>query len=167
MIGIVLAGGQSRRMGQDKALLRHASGQTWLAHSVELLEALCSEVWVSGRAGERGIMDEQPLAGPAAAIAHCARVLPDDVLLIIPVDLPWLTTSALLELMHHDADAVHFQGHPLPLLLRINAKKRIQNVDAPQNMSVKQLLAGLNVAALELPAQHQKALTNVNRPTDY
>ena len=162
MMGVVLAGGQSRRMGQDKAMLRHANGQTWLARSIELLGEVCDEVWVSGRTGARSIIDPQPFAGPAAAIVHCCQILDDDIL-FIPVDLPLLTIETLRELCHHTADAVHYANHPLPLLM-IGAKKRVENINAPQNMSVYQLLAGLNVHQITPNPSQIIALTNVNYP---
>lgn len=53
-VGVVLAGGLSRRMGRDKALLplRGRGGLTLLAQAVERLSALCPEVWVSCAAGQ-------------------------------------------------------------------------------------------------------------------
>lgn len=48
-VGVVLAGGLSRRMGRDKALLplRGREGLTLLGQAVGRLSALCPEVWVS------------------------------------------------------------------------------------------------------------------------
>ena len=45
---LVLAGGKSRRMGQDKAHIVHA-GKPRLAHTVDLLAPLVDKVWVSVR----------------------------------------------------------------------------------------------------------------------
>ena len=49
-IGVVLAGGKSSRMGEDKALLKLANGNTLLQQSIHLLQtAGIEEVVVSGR----------------------------------------------------------------------------------------------------------------------
>ena len=50
LIGLVLAGGQSRRMGQDKALMRY-QGSTLIERASSLLKAAgCDEVLISRNA---------------------------------------------------------------------------------------------------------------------
>jgi molybdenum cofactor guanylyltransferase len=100
-VGFVVAGGRSRRMGRDKALLPWEGG-TLLDHAAARLQAVCGEVRVlSGsepRYADRGLPvdvdargDAGPLAGLAAALAVAA---PRDVLLL-GVDMPYVTTALL------------------------------------------------------------------------
>ncbi len=109
---MVLAGGKSRRLGQDKVLL-HYSGATLLRRSVELLRSLEFEVVISGRDPER--------AGPGGATPDVdAPWLPDAVegvgpmggiiaglrrfsapLLVIACDLPFLEATVLRRLLEH------------------------------------------------------------------
>ncbi len=48
VVGVVLAGGRSRRLGQDKVVLSY-EGESLLSRSVTLLRRFCSKVVVSGR----------------------------------------------------------------------------------------------------------------------
>lgn len=76
ILGAVLAGGQSRRFGSDKALAV-SGGATLLEHAVAALEAQCDAVIVVGR-GEApcATVDDWPqagagpLGGVAAALRH-------------------------------------------------------------------------------------------------
>ncbi len=174
MIGVVLAGGRSSRMGQDKAQIRHPCGQTWLARSQQILiDAGCQQVFVSGRSGTHAICDPIAHQGPAAAIVHTwlelQRDYPAAALLFIPVDLPYLTPAALQLLVQSEGcDAACFESHPIPLLLHptTNVKQRMQTMHAPQGASIKDLLTTLAVNVIALPEPHQRALTNVNRRED-
>ena len=71
LIGLVLAGGRSRRMGQDKALMRY-QGKPLFEHAAALLnEAGCKQVLISRN--QPGyltdiIVDAGPLAGVHAAL---------------------------------------------------------------------------------------------------
>ncbi|CAG9001409.1 MAG: putative molybdenum cofactor guanylyltransferase [Candidatus Celerinatantimonas neptuna] len=95
--GVILSGGQSRRMGQDKALLKIA-GKTLLARQFERLGQLGGQVWVSGSyPGFPSIEDKSFAKGPLAGIASAVRFLKDQVeaLLIIAVDMPLLDVETL------------------------------------------------------------------------
>ena len=76
--GIILAGGQSRRMGQDKADIGYR-GQTFLERAETLLYATgCNPVRVSGRPDlPDGIPDRQPGQGPARAILDALAAISD------------------------------------------------------------------------------------------
>jgi len=101
VVGFVVAGGHSRRMGRDMALLPWDGG-TLLDHAITRLGAVCREVRVlSGqelRYADRGlpvhvdaIADGGPLAGLAAALSVAA---PRPVLLL-GVDMPFVPETLL------------------------------------------------------------------------
>jgi molybdopterin-guanine dinucleotide biosynthesis protein A len=109
LVGLVLAGGKSLRMGRDKACLL-IDGSTLLARSVELARRFCAEVYVSGRkthdAATRGLSqgklrwlpDDAPGLGPMGGIAtglqHLKRPL-----LVLPCDAPLLHAELLQRLL--------------------------------------------------------------------
>ncbi len=73
--GLVLCGGESRRMGRDKAQVEFG-GRTLLERAFATLESVCDEVWLaSGPApryvalGRREVLDHRPAgSGPLAGV---------------------------------------------------------------------------------------------------
>ena len=85
--GLVLTGGQSRRMGTDKALLRN-DGESQVARAVRLLGTVCDQVFVSTRANQADeperarfpqIVDRYDDLGPVAGILSAMDERPEDV----------------------------------------------------------------------------------------
>ncbi|MDR1660594.1 MAG: NTP transferase domain-containing protein, partial [Desulfovibrio sp.] len=73
VVGVVLGGGKSLRLGRDKALLklRGEDKPCLLVRTAELLREVCGEVVIAGRnvSGWRHIPDPAPGLGPAGGIA--------------------------------------------------------------------------------------------------
>ena len=97
MLGVVLAGGASKRMGRDKALV-DLEGRPLVAWVTEALSMVCPTVLIAGRpwGGFEVIADEPGLVGPRAGLA-AAIGLGDDVLLVA-VDQPWVRVETLAAL---------------------------------------------------------------------
>ena len=121
-LGVVLAGGKSSRMGQDKASLQRDK-QDMLSYSKSLLErAGSSQVIVSG--GEHGIDDLVANMGPLGGIQSIIRQFKPQALLILPVDLPLMTADTLAALKQAgelSQQACYYSDHYLPLYLPVNA----------------------------------------------
>ncbi len=105
--GLVLAGGQSTRMGADKAALQ-VDGRTLLACSVEALETVTTSVHVAVRAEQADnelrrqfalLLDVPPARGPAAALVAAWRHDPDAAWLVLACDMPALGGGALQALV--------------------------------------------------------------------
>ncbi len=97
-VGVVLAGGRSRRLGRDKALLRLA-GQPLVLRAARKLEAVAGPVVVADRGrryleGFRSLADGDG-AGPVAGLLGAAAAFPGRSLLALACDLP-LVPAALL-----------------------------------------------------------------------
>ncbi len=103
VLGAVLAGGQARRFGSDKALAELA-GRTLLDHAIAALGAQCDAVVVVGRgdAGVPTVPDRPgpgmgPLGGIAGALRH-AREHGFASVLTCGVDAPGLPPDLLASL---------------------------------------------------------------------
>jgi molybdopterin-guanine dinucleotide biosynthesis protein A len=113
LLGVVLAGGKSSRMGRNKALLGYR-GRSLLEHQMDLLAPVCARVVVSGAVeGFEGILDDCAHQGPLGGILTVAKRFPGWALLIIPVDMPRLETLDLQQLCQQVASC-HFSGQPFP-----------------------------------------------------
>lgn len=111
--GVILAGGQSTRMGEDKATLT-LEQHTLLARAVALLKAAgFDDCFVSGDyQGFNCILDQQACLGPIAGIAACASHLSDryDAMFIIPVDMPLLASQDCQYLLQYFSQQSTAQG---------------------------------------------------------
>src|SRR5690348_14599122 len=92
MSGFVLAGGRSRRMGRDKALLEWRGG-TLLQHMTGLLATVCNPVLVVGR---DELPDLVPGLGPVGGIVTALKHTVTRFNLVVAVDLPFLTSDFLI-----------------------------------------------------------------------
>lgn len=100
-VGFVVAGGRSRRMGRDKALLPWQGG-TLLDHAAARLRAVCGQVRVLSGPGsryrDRGFpvdVDALAEAGPLAGLATALAVAAPRPALLLGVDMPFATPDLL------------------------------------------------------------------------
>jgi molybdenum cofactor guanylyltransferase len=116
----LLSGGQSRRMGRDKALLPHPEGGTWLQRTLDLLARLEAPVTLLSRhrrhlevaasLGHTALAEPPPHEGPLPALARLMQQHPDQRLLLCPVDMPQLSLAALETLLsaaQQDPGVIH------------------------------------------------------------
>jgi molybdopterin-guanine dinucleotide biosynthesis protein A len=121
----LLSGGESRRMGRDKALLPHPEGGTWLERTLLLLAQLNAPITLLSRhpahlalaqqlaAGPgrstppaiTALAEPPPWEGPLLALHRLMQQHPDQRLLLCPVDMPDLTLAALHQLLTAAGDA--------------------------------------------------------------
>lgn len=112
LIGLVLAGGQSRRMGQDKAFMRY-QGRTLIDNASLLLQsASCDKVLISRNAPgflNDKIEDAGPLSGVHAVLDALSQSDNHNgnpcELLVLPVDMPQMTPELLRILVSRGREA--------------------------------------------------------------
>jgi len=110
---IILAGGQSRRMGRDKASL-DLLGVSFLESQLETARMLgVDDVLIScpHDIDERCIPDELPDRGPLGGLHACMKRARHDRCIVLSVDVPLLPASLLREL----AEAHLRSGSPITL----------------------------------------------------
>src|SRR5262249_25712125 len=95
----VLAGGQSTRMGQEKAMLK-LGGRTLLERALKLTHAVAAETIIVGPAPTlerygRVIEDVYPGQGPLGGIHAALWQSPTELTLVLAVDTPFLEARFL------------------------------------------------------------------------
>lgn len=121
--GLILAGGDSRRMGRDKTALEF-DGQTLLQRAVDLLQGVFPQVLVSvrqprGDVAAPQVLDELPDAGPLAGL--CAGLARSGTpwVFAMAADMPFLRPEVIRELAArrggYDAVVPVVQDVPQPL----------------------------------------------------
>ena len=178
LAGLVLGGGQSRRMGRDKALLEY-HGKPQLTAACELLENFCEDVFLSLRAdqdpmGRPVIQDRFLDFGPAGGILSAMHTHPERAWLVVACDLPFLDHGTLEYLLQHRAPAKgatayrsSHDGLPEPLCAIWEPEMRPvlhrflgEGIQCPRKALIKS-----GVRLLQLP--QPQALDNVNHPEEY
>lgn len=134
LIGLVLAGGQSRRMGQDKALMRY-QGRTLIDNASLLLQsASCDKVLISRNAPgflNDKIEDAGPLSGVHAVLDALSQFDNHNgnpcELLVLPVDMPQMTPELLRILVSRGREAekaCYVEKRFLPFYLPVTQKTK-------------------------------------------
>jgi molybdopterin-guanine dinucleotide biosynthesis protein A len=108
----LLSGGESRRMGLDKALLPHPEGGTWLERTLLLLAQLEAPISLLSRHPAHlelaqslqpiaitALVEPPPWEGPLLGLHRLMQQHPEELLLLCPVDMPELTLAALHTLL--------------------------------------------------------------------
>ena len=181
VFGLVLAGGKSRRMGRDKALLER-DGQSQLAYMVELLNGSVDKVFVSTRPDqkndeERGqyeqIVDRYDDLGPVAGILSALHEYPEVDWLVVACDLPNIDEQTLTHLLQQrDGEQLftaYISSHdglpePLCAVYHSGCTEIVEQfVDAGVNCPRKILIRS-ETRLLEQP--DPRSLDNVNTPDD-
>lgn len=167
MTGLVLAGGESRRMGTDKALLE-LEGRPLVVHVAERLATVCCSVLVAPGARPltglpwQLVVDRRRGEGPLAGILGGLAAARTPLVAIVGVDMPHVDPAMLAAL------AEHWRGGPAVVPV---VDGHLQPLHAVYATAALPLLAGLFDAGERSPAralEHVGATTyEVDGPTPW
>ncbi len=190
LLGTVIAGGRSTRMGRCKADLPHGSGGTFLDHAMEQLTVCCEHVACSVAADSVDFLHRLPSSvptlvdsaadrGPVEGVCRAvdlAKTLGCAGVLVIPVDLPALHAEHLQQLIDafdqsssqavvaiSDDAAATKRLQPLVAIYPVALQRDLENLARSTRRSLYRFLEGVDCLPVELPAA---VLHNVNSPHD-
>ncbi|QPM73681.1 molybdenum cofactor guanylyltransferase [Mycobacterium avium subsp. paratuberculosis] len=182
LAGIVLAGGESRRMGRDKATLPGPRGAaTLLEYVVGVLIQRCDPIFVMAAPGQplpevtaRIIRDEIRGQGPLPATGRGLRAAAEAgarYAFVCAVDMPLLSPELIDDLVHlateTNAEVVlpwDGRSHYLASLYRTDLAERIDRLVAGGARSMRALIDTSDAQQIVLP--ESRFLANVNTEAD-
>jgi molybdopterin-guanine dinucleotide biosynthesis protein A len=169
--GFVLAGGRSRRMGEDKGRLSW-HGEPLVVYQWQRLDQLLPPAAVIGGEyrdlGVASLADRYPGQGPLGAILTALAASP--AALVLAVDMPLVASSTLAGLLRGTtADAVIPRpaggpAQPLAALYRPSAQPKLAAAFARGTRRLVEALAELEIEWRELPPGE---FLSMNTPAEY
>lgn len=187
-VGLVLAGGASRRMGIDKATLAIA-GKPLVAHVLERLDPQCVEVAINAGNDTRpfaglghAIVQDPipgqagPLAGILAGLSWCATAHPDVAWMVSSaVDTPFLPRD-LVARLHHERAAAGAdlacaasggRRHHTAALWPVALAAALYEAVATEGIrAVAGFTDRYRIAVVEWPSEPLDPFFNINTPAD-
>jgi molybdopterin-guanine dinucleotide biosynthesis protein A len=162
---VILAGGASRRMGHDKALLDWG-GRRAIDRMVDLVQAAGVRTFfvAGGDYGWPFVTDPHPQAGPCAGVAAGARLLREHGctrMIVLAVDAPTVSLADLQPLMTHSQGATYV-GFPLPFAASIDALP----LDMPSDMPLRRLVEGMELVELTPSEGLMRRIRGANTPEE-
>jgi molybdopterin-guanine dinucleotide biosynthesis protein A len=181
--GVILAGGQSRRMGQDKALLAIA-GRPLLAHVIERLAPQASPLALNANTDAARftgfglpVIADCEFAGPLAGILtamHWARKIGAPLVVTVPVDTPFIPADLVAGLVKARGDAgiaiarSRSRLHPTVGLWPASLADLLDGwLTGATDLSVRAFLASQSVAMADFAEDEAgDPFFNINTPED-
>ncbi|SEN58353.1 molybdenum cofactor guanylyltransferase [Paenibacillus sp. OV219] len=194
--GVILAGGQSSRMGTDKALLPVGEKVLLRIIAEQMLSAgIGGKIIISAGDGQREEVYQQALSGvqaplefvrdtyrdcgPLAGLHTALSVIPGQAYgFVMACDMPVLS-EPLLARMISSAEAAAFEGEGRSAVIRTTANQpfhalyntsvvaQLQQLLEQRDLRVMSFLKGLTALQLEPTPQEALAFINLNTPELY
>jgi molybdopterin-guanine dinucleotide biosynthesis protein A len=180
MLGVVLAGGESRRMGRDKALVEIGGVPLWERQVGVLRGAGASRVVITRRPGQDAVghddclLDIFPGSGPLAGIHAALEIGGFPLIAVLAVDMPGIDSAWfrwLRGICAPGVGAVAGRARSLEPLAAIYPAEALPEVVARigrGDLSVQGLAFGLAAAGrmtvVELPEEYAGRVASLNEP---
>jgi molybdenum cofactor guanylyltransferase len=185
--GLVVCGGKSTRMGQDKSMLQY-HGQPQCYHLYDMLSDLCERVFISCNQEQFStipdkyatIVDEPEYEniGPMASLLSAFKYYPQASLLVVACDYPLINENHLRKLLEVSNQVIFATSYyndetsfyePLLSHYQNNIKSKLEFYFKQKSYSLQSLLKDINantivpdvlsvIASVDTPYEYEKVL---------
>lgn len=181
--GIILAGGESKRMGRDKTILQY-KGQSLVERMVQTLLPFCKNILISSNTqlhaglGYELVPDIIPSKGPIGGIYSCLKSTPCLYNMVLPADVP-LVSAGLICFLIENAHPQKISAivtpsgfvEPLCAIYPTTILPELENFIQTGNNKLIDFLHAENYHAVQLSESdsfyHPKLLVNINTPDEF
>lgn len=175
--GIILAGGRSSRMGQDKALME-INGIPMLQHLANLLKECSQEIIIASNNeqhhlfGDVGVRDNYKDSGPMAGIEAGLSIARNSQCIVLSCDTPFVTSSILSALTSKNSKHALIarckdQTHPLIGIYSASTLPTIRSFLEEKQLKMRALLVALNADYEQFPDELERAFININTQEEW
>lgn len=173
--GIVLAGGKSSRMGQDKGLKIH-HGIPFIQYILKAMHVVTNETLIVTDNiryevfGYPCISDIIPNQGPVGGIYTGLTHTKTALNLVLSCDVPFITTPVLKHLIaNHDPkyDVIMYEDIPLIALYQAATKDHFFENIQKNELHLRKTLSQLKVKDIPVNKNVLPFVKNINTPTQY
>ena len=185
MLGVVLCGGQSSRMGSDKGLLM-LNDKTWTQKAIDTLSNFQIPIVISVNKNQYHdyssifqvdtLIPDAPflqLHGPLCGLLSVHRKYPEEDLLLLACDMPLIDTELIKQLLTkyntETADAFIYttdsEPEPMPGIYRSKGLAYIHQMYSTNQLprhSMKYMLEHIPISFSPLPADKKDCFRNFN-----
>ncbi len=180
---VLLAGGESQRMGRDKATLPFRGKALW-QNQLELLRKLKpAEIFISARTDPKWrphdvtfVADVPPSRGPLSGLAVSMNRMSTSYLLALAIDMPWMSNKYLeflwaqMEPARGVLPKIADRAEPLaaiyPREAAIETAKALAGTDFSLQSLACDLVAVGRLRAIPVTQQEEKFFRNINELSD-
>jgi molybdopterin-guanine dinucleotide biosynthesis protein A len=179
--GLVLCGGLSSRMRQDKSMMMYHKAPQYM-HLGHMLKLCCGNVFLSARAEQTSQYGTFPVitdhhayanAGPLTGLLSAFHQLPNQSVLLLGCDYPYLTLTQIIELLqqrHKGYDVICFKNtdsgyaEPLIAVYEKSCIPKLKQFYASGQQSLRYFLQTVNTCYL---TTNNKNIISVDFPINW
>lgn len=173
--GIILAGGKSSRMGQEKGLMK-LHNKTFIEHSIQTLNPIVQNLLIITnnkeyeKFGITCIQDKITDCGPAGGIYTGLSQSNSQINIFLSCDTPLVTEDMLRKLLEKktdDWDIVHYSQNPLIGVYHKRVSSIFLTHLKEQQFTMKRILQECKTHILPTTEAIKSNFKNINTPEEY
>ena len=174
---VIMAGGKSSRMQQDKALLPFGNFSTLAEFQYGRLEKFFSQVYIAAKSNKFDfevniIEDNYEISSPLVALISIFETLEVNEVFVLSVDSPFVSEEVIRELYTHQNDeadiiiAESYRGlEPLCAIYRRSFLTTAYDALTMNNHRLQALFERLRVISVKI--EDKDSFLNLNYPLEY